>query len=259
MLKRLIMVLLSLPLATALATADPKVSAKRSGDAAQQAMVGKDSIAVISYLGNEYSVRTIGFLAFGNKRDAVTVNWDLDGVAAARIAQSLKAQYAVVPVKLSAQGISALKAAPASLFGIGEESRAAHFCTVLRRETQGKPFSYYVLIVPSQSDYSNTNQIVQGIGIVYRQGIDTGYTHLHALYRVEILDGNTCKILRSDAPRGENVGFSAVLHGATREVDRSWMPEPSAVSADARLKAATRELLEQSLSALLRKMFASAQ
>ncbi len=149
--------------------------------------------------------------------------------------------------------MTALASAPGSLFG----DRDGYICNVLHKATLGQSFDYYIKVGVKETPFANTNQFVKGLGIVHREGFGSGYTFVHALFNIEVLDGRTCSVVRREEPPSSQGFLFAAIHGPTLEVDASWMPSASNAAHDARLKKATRTLVERGLTQALPRVFAA--
>jgi hypothetical protein len=214
----------------------------------------RKTIGLIPEIGGKFSVQQIGIMVFGNEKNEVPIeSWGIDTLVIAKVTSALKARFNVIPLKLSKENEAALEKAPGSLFG----DRKGYICNLLRKETLGQPLNYYLRVVPSESQYGSTNQHVRGLGIVHRQGFDTGYTFVHALFQLTVLDGATCEQLRWELPPSSQGFLFADIHGPSREVEASWMPSPANAAQDARLRDATRTLVEDGLMKTIPKLFAA--
>ncbi len=217
----------------------------------------RKTIGLISELGDTMSIQQIGIMVFGNAKISVPIeNWGIDALVYAKASSMVKARFNVIPVNLSKEGRSAVAAAPGSLFG----DRAAYICNVLKKETQGRAFTYYLRVTPRESNFGNTNQTLSGLGVLHRQGLSDGYTFVHALFSLEVLDGSNCAHIHTEDPAGNN-GFSlfspAYFDGLSREVDASWMVEPAKAPQDGRLRDAVKELVEQGMTQSMPRLFAT--
>lgn len=108
----------------------------------------RKTIGLISELGDTLSIQQIGIMVFGNEKTSVPIgNWGIDALVYAKASSIVKAHFNVIFLNLSKEGHSALAAAPGSLFG----DRAGYICNVLRKETQGRSFSYYLRVTPREA------------------------------------------------------------------------------------------------------------
>ncbi len=216
----------------------------------------RKTIGFVSEIGTQFEVQKIGIMIFGNEKTSVPIDsWGIDALANTKVTASAKARFNIVSLKLSREGSAALASAPGSLFG----DRDGHICNVLRKETLSRTFDYYLRLKPKESAYANTNQFVRGLGIVHRDGLGSGYTFVHALFEMELLDGKSCSVIRSEEPASNQDFLFGQLHGPSREVEASWMPVASGAVTDNRLKEATRTLVEQGLTQTIPRVLAAGQ
>jgi hypothetical protein len=108
----------------------------------------------------------------------------------------------------------------------------------------------YVVVTRSDSAYGNSNQVLNGLGIVI-SGALLGGVDLYALAMLRVYDGETFAVSNRSATSIGQPTFMAGIQGPHREVDKSFWPESSDVAQNARLREATRELVGQSLEMTL--------
>lgn len=113
--------------------------------------------------------------------------------------------------------------------------------------------SFYLAITTGSSGYGNTNQHLDGIGILNH---DTGIfstQFLFAILGAGLYDGKTFE-LRTAKPVLTELGIGEILmgpgiHGLYRRVDKSWLPNPPQTAAqNPRLRGATWALIEPALA-----------
>lgn len=255
--KKIIIGILALLFAAAAVSAESQAQAAKAAARKKPAPAAapdtRKSIALISEIGDKFMVQQIGIMVFGNqKREEPIESWGMDAFVAAKFSETVKTRFKVAPITLTPEGKASLARAPGRLFG----DRDGYICNLLRKETKGQAFDYYVRVQPREMPYSTTNQFVRGLGIVHRQGLNTGYTFVHALFDIEVLDGGNCNSVRSAEPPSTQGFLFAQVHGPTREVDAAWMPA-AAVASDTRLKEATRSLVQSGLAQTIPQLFAT--
>lgn len=258
--RRIFIAILCAILMPAAVAAEPapaaKSSAKKKGPPASTASDTRESVGIVSNIGDQFTVQEIGITAFGNEKRAEPIeSWGMDALVTAKASAAVQARFKAVPVKLSPAARAALVPPAFTLFGRSSE----HVCDVLRKETAGQSFKYYLWVLPGDSAYGATNQSVRGLGIVHQGGVGGGKTYVHAIFDVEILDGRTCESIRREIPPTTEGGFFTNIHGPAQEVDGSWMPAPSTVAQNARLKDTVRSLAGNGLAATLPKLLAPRQ
>lgn len=221
---------------------------------ASPALEARKKIALITDIGGSFTVRKIGTMVFGNEEASVPVDgWGIDTLVVSKTAAILKGYFSVVALKLSPEGRAKLADAPGSLFG----DRAAYLCKVLRKEAPGQSFAYYLRITPGQKRYRNTNQTLAGLGIVQGQDLFTSNTFVHALFAIEVLNGQNCDHIRVEEPSAETTEFFDAIRGPNLKVEDSWMPRTlSSAAQDTRLRDTVKKLIEQGLMQSLPHLFA---
>jgi hypothetical protein len=253
---RILFAILCVLLVPAAVVADPAPVSKSSAKKKVPSAVpdGRKTIGFVSEIGSKFSVQQVGIMVFGNKKREESIeSWGIDAAVTAQVARTVKARFNVIPIRLSPAGRAALAAAPSSLFG----GRDGHICKVLSKEARGRPFNYYVRVRPRESAYGNTNQYLGGLGVVHGQGFNTGYTHVHALFEMEVLDGATCRSLGSEWPASTENFLVMQINGLSKEVDASWMPAQNTVARDKRLKEVARALVKKGLAEVIPKLLAT--
>src|SRR5262249_43115974 len=152
---------------------------------------------------------------------------------AAKAGAILKERFNVIPIKLSKEGKAALAEAPSALFG----GRAEYICKVLRRETHGQSFNYFLHVTNMKSPWGLRKKAIVGLGIVHGFVHRLGFhqdVYVHAVIHLGARDGATCEIRHSDAPEGNEGILSRPFYGPHRAVDRSWFPAPSSAAQNTR-------------------------
>jgi hypothetical protein len=247
-------------LAPIAAKADDAPASKPAPNAAKKSAPakpdGRRTIGVVSEIGDSFSIRKLGYTVFENEENMVPVdNWGLDALVAAKAGAILRERFNVIPIKLSKEGRAALAAKPSALSGALFGGRDEYICNVLRKETPGQSFNYFLHVTKGRSFFRLTNQEFKGLGIV--QLLDFR-TYVHALILLVVRDGANCKNLHDDAPKTNDGLLSRKMYGPHREVDRSWFPAPSSAVQNTRLRDATRELVEQGLEQSVPRLFPAA-
>ncbi len=251
--KRVLIAMLCAMLVPAAAAEQPAPAASGSAKkkASPPAPDTRKTIGLISNIGDKFTVQKIGIMVFGNeKRDEPIESWGIDAAVAAQVSSTFKSSFNVIPIKLSPAGKAALATPPGRLFG----DRDGYVCDLLRKETMGQSFNYYLWVQPGVSAYSTTNQTVSGLGIV-RPPSDR-LISVYAIFDIELLDGRNCSVLRREVPPSTEDFLFRTIYGPSRQVDVSWMPAQSAVVQDNGLREVTKSLVENGLAQSLPRFFA---
>jgi hypothetical protein len=212
-------------------------------------------IGVIPHIGDRFAVQQIGITMFGNDLKEVPIEpWGLDDLVVARVRAAAGARFAVRRIAYGSQAFDPYDNPPSRLFRNGEADLKA----VVQSITHAGECERYVVVVKGSAPYSNTNQTMEGIGVLH-SGIGNGLlgrTNLFAISSIIVLDGRTYETLKRGAGGGTPTLQSLLLSGRTpmRELeDFSWPPTPDAVMS---LRDPTRVLLVESLDKALPDLLA---
>lgn len=209
---------------------------------------------VASNLGQTFGVQKIGAMVFGNSLDQVAIGaWGIDDAAVRKASQILTKQFAVRRIYLSKtkQTGNETRTGSWSFFrnSSGDPAR------VLRAAAGTGKCDVYLVLTRSSSSYGGTNQVLTGLGIV-DHSVLMERVYLFASYAIQIYDGKTFEVLKSDIPANEHSlvqGFTGPgINAMYRRVDKSWWPAtPQAAAQSAQLRNATRELVEKGIAKML--------
>jgi hypothetical protein len=217
-------------------------------------------IGVIPHIGESFAVQSIGLTVFGNDRKEVPIeSWGLDDLIVARVRAAAGPRFAVRRIAYPTNAFE-----PYEKFHLTftPDNDLKGVVQTIARESECER---YVVVIKATSQFSNTNQSVEGIGIVNYGIINGGTTSLFALTTLFVLDGHTFDVLK----RGfgdvdpEKYGSDSLLNGLVkgtairgpnRELkDFAWPPAPEAVMG---LRDPARTLLAASLDKVLPKLLA---
>jgi hypothetical protein len=211
---------------------------------------GGRTIGIVSALGDKFYLRKVGFTVFGNESEEMAIDsWGIDDLMTAKLKTALAGRFDVRPVTYR-------RAAFANL-----ENRLAIGVEQLRAETVRAEVSpqldAYLIVTKGIGQYGQTNQILQGLGMVEGPGLfNADNAYVHAYYSLSVVDGRAWTLSRatfSSLPAGEGV-FGPRVKGVTRNVDRSWWPSSRDAASNQRLNGVIVELIDESLPGTLRKM-----
>jgi hypothetical protein len=224
-------------------------AATQPATAGQPPQSGRCDVGVISHLGEKFNVRQVGYTAFGNESNEVSIeSWRIDDLVVAKIGGALGKRATVRRVAYRKEAFASLEA-PKLFRDVDAEVGAG-----VRTLTAGTHCARYVVVTDGTSGYGTTNQILGGLGIVAgKKPFFTGDLYnLHTLITLRVYDGETFALLkRKGATTGEST-FMAMIGGPHREVDQSFWPvPPDAAAQNAKLRDAVRDLIGQSLDATL--------
>jgi hypothetical protein len=217
------------------------------------------SICITSIVGHRFEVQTIGLTVFGNALQPVdTTAWGLDDLIIRKIGAIASNHFVVRRIALSRSTIDSFSAPKKSIFEGGSLFRdsAKESLDILKTAagTTGK-CDFYLEIFRQSSGYGNTNQFLNGIGILNH---DTGILsaqYLFAILSASLYDGKASELRKTELLRtGPAIDFGEALtgpgiHGLYRRVDKTWLPNPPQTAAqNVRLRDATWALIEPGLA-----------
>jgi hypothetical protein len=244
------------PAATAPAAKPPvkKPAAKKApAKPAEHADAGPCRIGVISDMGDQFTVQTVGFTVFGNERSEVPiVGWGLDDLVVARVRAAAGPGVTVRRIVHAKDAFSQLERS-GSFF----RDTKAELSNVVRQTAAGSNCERYVLVQKSRSQFSNLNQSVYGIGIV-------SWAHrtlLFALSYIQIFDGQSFEMIKQasattdDEPLISRALALNPIRGPNREVGSGAFPSiPAEAATNPALRDGVRALLTASLDSTLPAM-----
>jgi hypothetical protein len=213
-------------------------------------------IGVIPHIGDRFAVQQIGITIFGNDLKEVPIEpWGLDDLVVARVRAAAGARFAVRRIAYGSRAFDPYDNPPSRLFRNGEADLKA----VVQSITHAGECERYVVVVKGSAQYSNTNQRMEGIGVLH-SGIGNGLlsrTNLFAISSLMVLDGRSYEILKRGAGGGGTLVLQSLMLGGRtpmRELeDFAWPPMPDAVMS---LREPTRVLLAESLDKALPDLLA---
>lgn len=236
-------------------TVAPVARAKSSSPNAALA-VPRPSVCVVSLIGNKFEVQTIGLMVFGNSLETVDItSWDLDDLVVRKVSAIAGSHFAVRRLILNKTALAAYQAPRKSILQGGPLFRDANkeFVDLLKDAAASGPrCDLFLAIRRSTGSYGNTNQYLEGIGILNH---DTGIFSAQILFSIldaSVYEGTTyeqraIKFVRT----GPAIDLGEALtgpgiHGLYRRLDKSWLPNPpQAAAQNQKLRDATWALLAQ--------------
>lgn len=215
--------------------------------------VGACGIGLISVVGNRFGVQQVGFTMFGNEYAHVAIDgWGLDDLIMSRV-------RAAAPGK----SVRRIAYAPSAWAQAGESGSPMLRRTPERQEfvqqsAAGTKCQLYVLVEGSQNRFSNTNQSVQGFGIVKWGNPIKRRTFLFALTYITVYDGQSFEVVKkaaastNDEPMMSRLLAINPISGPNKELDEAAFPaSPTEVAGNQALRDGVRTLLTTSLDKTL--------
>lgn len=214
---------------------------------------GPCAIGLISVIGNRFGVQQVGFTMFGNEYTPIAIDgWGLDDLIMSRL-------RAAAPGK-SIQRIAYSQSAWAHA---GESGSP-----MLRRNPERQEFvqqsaastkcQLYVLVERFRNSFSNTNQSVEGFGIVKWGNPIKRRTFLFALTYITIYDGQSFEVVKKGAASTNDEAMISRLlainpiSGPNKELNEAAFPSsPNEVAGSPSMRDGIRALLTTSLDKTL--------
>jgi hypothetical protein len=233
----------------------PTPKARTSAKPPASADAGPCQIGVIAVNTNRFAVQKVGLTIMGNEYAQVPVDgWGLDDLMVTRV----RAAAAVSAVRKIAYTKEDLQRAKSDSFFHNINAEWKDF---VRQVAAGANCQRYVLVTISSSQFANTNQTVDGVGIVFWGNLIKKRTYLFALTQVRIFDGQTFELIKEARSAGDDVSLGAMLigdnpiRGPSREVDDTSFPAaPAEAASSPALREGARALLAASLDKTLPAM-----
>lgn len=194
-------------------------------------------VAVMSAIGDKFTVKKIGFTVFGNEeKDFPIDSWGIDEFVIGKVRGVLAGRLDVRPV---AYQKSAFNTTGNNFDKIVE---------IVRGQATSTDIDAYIIVTKGGSQYASTNQGLYGLGIMEHSALGTA-VYLYALYWMTVVDGHKFTVIANTPafPLSQTVLAMTAIRGPSRELDKSWMPETLGATQNLRLKSAVTELLDRNL------------
>ena len=242
------------------ATAPAKQNPPKSAPAKQAVPKGappaqaddRNCVGVVSNLGETFTVKKVGIVVFQNEENKVPIeSWRIDDLVVAKVGAVLNKRAAVRRVTTSRGAFSSLDA-PQPF-----RNYDADLGALLRTATAGTRCPRYVVVTRSSTGFGNSNQVLNGLGIVASSGL-LGGVHLHALAGLRVYSGETFSVQTQKPLSSAQSTFMTGIQGPHRDVDKSFWPDPADVAQqNSKLREAKRDLVGQSLDKTLPELLAN--
>ncbi len=239
---------------TRLITKEAAPRSPKSAPLTATAVTSQKTVGLVSVVGENFTVKTIGFTVFGNEEQKFPVApWKIDDRVATSVARVLKKNFKVKRIQIPAGAFQTFR--DGSFIFKSFEDELAKF---IAQYTAGQKCDYYLLVSPGYSQISNTNQGIYGLGVVRWDHILNPGEYVHALSMLTVYDSQM-KQLRSEFGSIGQDTFMVAVRGPNQELkaDNKLPREPKAAIADARAQKIAWELLDKSLTMTLPKLLAA--
>jgi hypothetical protein len=214
---------------------------------------GPCAIGLISVVGSRFSVQQVGFTMFGNEYAPVAIDgWGLDDIVMSRVRAAA-----------SGKSVRRLAYSPSAWARAGESGspmlrRNPERQEFVQQSAAGAKCQLYVLIERFQNGFSNTNQSVEGFGIVKWGNPIKRRTFLFALTYITVYDGQSFEVVKkavastNDEPMMSRLIGINPISGPNKELDETAFPaSANEVAGNQALRDGVRTLLTTSLDKTL--------
>lgn len=212
-------------------------------------------VGVLSAMGKDFSKTTVGFTVFGNNDEAeLPLDLDVDEVITRKMIDTLSSRYEVIDLSKYRQ---AFFDAPKTWYGSGlfSSDTPPTIAETVDRLMGAEGLDAYILVTPSASAVSSTNQAVAGVGLVKHIHISPA---LFADYYISVVDGTTRKMVAdaSALPIGKTTPLSLfrtpLVQAPSMPVSRKIWKQPEQHQDD--LKRMLDQIMASSLPETLRRI-----
>jgi hypothetical protein len=202
-------------------------------------------VAIISAIGDRFSVKKIGVTVFGNEQLDFPIDaWGVDEAVTGKLRGILSRRFEVRPATYQRSAFAAPWSTPGDI------------ADAVRAQMPVSEIDAFIVVNKGVSHYGGTNQNVEGIGIVEGGPLLLRKFNVHALYRITVIDGRQFAVIGNAS--SWSLDRSALLlqglQGPNREVDASWWPVTLDAAQNPRLKSAVLDLLDQNIPGTLQNL-----
>jgi hypothetical protein len=193
-------------------------------------------VAVISAIGDKFTVKKIGMTVFGNDENEFPIDaWRIDEFVVSKVRGVLAGRFEVRPVAYQ-RSTDPNNTTPVKMV----ES--------VRAQSGAADIDAYIVVTKSGGPYGTSNQSLHGLGIVETSGLAAA-VYVYALYQVTVVDGRNSAVIATTSaiPLSQMLVSFESIPGPSRKVDQSWMPAAFDATQSVQLKGAITELLDRNL------------
>jgi len=194
-------------------------------------------VAVISAIGDKFSVRKIGFTIFGSDLKTFPIDaWGIDPFVVNKVRSVLAGRFDVRPFAYQREAFTTA----------GTFDKIAD---AVRAQAASTDIDAYIVVSKGSGRAANTKQNIYGLGILEEHtGLGPASWWVFALYWITVVDGHSFAVIASaPAIPLDQIKMLAQVKGPSRQVDESWMPTTLAAPQNMQLKSAITELLDRNL------------
>jgi hypothetical protein len=124
----------------------------------------RKSVAVVSGIGETFTVQTVGVMVFGNARDAVAIDaWGIDNLVVRTVGNKLSGRFDVKRLTYP-KGVFASVGRRQSILDAEYKDYREELRDVVRGLAASQKADLYVVVTQGASQYGNSNQYLGGLG-----------------------------------------------------------------------------------------------
>jgi len=203
-------------------------------------------VAIISALGDRFTVKKLGVTIFGNEeRDFPIDAWGIDDAVVAMVRGVVGKRFEVRPATYQR-----------SAFLVSDNS-GPKVADAVRRSFATQDIDAFIVVTKGISSIGDSNSLfVSGLGMLEGDSILVHTTNVYAIYWVTVVDGHRFTVIGNMAAWsiGQSLSAMSAVHGPNREVDASLRPSTLDAAANAKLREVVIDLLQQNLPGTLQNL-----
>jgi hypothetical protein len=210
------------------------------------------TIGLISIIGDTFTVKSVGITVFGNDEQEIAIaHWRVDDNVATKVGTILKKNFRVKRIAVPA---GTYKKYETTLRNVDYRERRHR---LVKDFAASQKCDYYLVVAPGGSVVGSTNQGIGGLGLLRWANVLSAKENVHALSELTAYDAQLNEIRSVHGTIGEDSFFEAIKGpNLALEEPKFLPPDPKAAASDPRAKELTWNLLEQSLTLTVPKLFA---
>jgi hypothetical protein len=202
-------------------------------------------VAVISALGDQFSVKKMGVTIFGNDERNFPIDaWGIDDAVIATVRGVVGKRFEVRPVTYRK-----------SAFLVSDNSGPA-VADAVRSQFPAQDIDAFIVVTKGSSRIGDSNFFVSGLGIFEADSVLIHTSDVYAIYWITVVDGHRFTVI-GNMPAwsvGQSLSAMTAVHGPNREVDPSQRPTTLDAGANPKLREVVLDLLAQNLPGTLQSL-----
>lgn len=202
-------------------------------------------VAVISALGDQFSVKKMGVTIFGNDERNFPIDaWAIDDAVTATVRGVIGKRFEVRPVTYR----------KSAFFVSDNDGRAV--ADAVRSQFPAQDIDAFIVVTKGSSRIGDSNFFVSGLGIFEADSILIHTSDVYAIYWITVVDGHRFTVI-GNMPAwsvGQSLSAMSAVHGPNREVDKSLRPTTLDAGANPKLRDLVLDLLAQNLPGTLQSL-----